>query len=129
MIKAFKDRSINLDKPVRVYRCLHREGKTYSILQYGVVVGHCTELSLKDVRFIVHEGAQKKVRETKQKNVHAFIEGYLNPNKISLDNINDIMTIKYNPYVNKGFTELNNNTVVHDGKYLTIGINGVVLYK
>lgn len=76
-IEAFKDRTIDLTKPVRVYRNLH--AKVYSIKQGGRVVAHATRLALMDCRFIVNEKGRQRVIAQKRKNVHAFIEGTLTP--------------------------------------------------
>jgi hypothetical protein len=74
-ITPFKKRKINLKKPVLVYRALNRKGRVYSLKQNGLVVGHSTCLMLADAEFIVSKAGQKRARETKQRNVHAYIKG------------------------------------------------------
>lgn len=66
---------IDTAKKVRVYRNLHR--KCYSVKQDGLVRCHSDHVTLRDCKFIVSKAGQKRVRDEKKKNVHAFIEGYL----------------------------------------------------
>lgn len=79
MIKPYLKRSIDYTAFVEVYRCLTRKGKVYSIRQFGVVVGHTKAIILRNTDFIVQKGGQKRARESKSRNVHAFIRGYIDP--------------------------------------------------
>ena len=47
-IVPFKERAINLEERVQVYRNLHRAGRTYSVKQKGLVVAHATRICLRD---------------------------------------------------------------------------------
>ena len=58
---------------VRVYWNLHR--RKWSIQQGGLVIDHRDSLFLTKANFTVREGGQKRVRESGQKNVHAFVCG------------------------------------------------------
>ena len=58
---------------IKVYRNLHN-GKL-SIKQGDKVIGHCRSITMKDVSFICNEKGRDRVRRTKQKNVHAWLEG------------------------------------------------------
>ena len=58
---------------VRVYWNLHR--RKWSIQQDGLVIDHRDSLFLTKASFTVREGGQKRVRESGQKNVHAFVYG------------------------------------------------------
>ena len=62
-------------KKVRVYRNLHK--KTYSVKQGSLVRCHADQVTLRDCQFIVSKAGQRRVRDERRKNVHAFIEGYV----------------------------------------------------
>lgn len=78
MITPFKNRTIDMSKPVRVYRNLNAKksaGVVWSIMQNGLVVAHSNSVLLGDARTVVRPAGQKRLKETGKKNVHAFIEG------------------------------------------------------
>ena len=101
-------RPINYDKPVFVYR-----KKCWSIKQGGLVVGYSIHLTLKDAKCIVNKKGNEKVRITKQKNVHAFIKGYI------CDNFEfNGESISYNPYINDTF--IMNSNPVYDLCYVSL---------
>ena len=66
---------IDPSKKVRIYRNLHK--KCFSVKQNNRVLVHADSVSLEEVKFIVSKAGQKRVRDEKKKNVHAFIEGYV----------------------------------------------------
>ncbi len=72
---SFKNRTINPNAKIKVYRNLHN-GKM-SIQQGGLVVGHCDEILLNRAEFVVNESGRQRVIKEKRKNVHAFVVGYL----------------------------------------------------
>lgn len=74
-MKGYKNREIHLNKPVKVYRNLHK--KCWSVKQSGLVVGHTNYLILKDCIFTVNQNSRNKVIEQRKKNVHAFVIGYI----------------------------------------------------
>ena len=51
---------INPDKPVRVYRNLHK--KVISVKQDGLVCCHADNVVLQNCKFIVSKAGQKRVR-------------------------------------------------------------------
>src|SRR5690554_667673 len=73
--KPYKNREINLEKEVEVYRCLNRKGKVYSIKQDGLVVAHTDALTMRDVKFIINQSGKKRCIDKKVRNVHAYIKG------------------------------------------------------
>ena len=93
MIKYIKNRSINPDKPVKVYWNLHRN--CYSVQQNGLVVCHADQVELKDVTFKVSEKGRQRVLKERRKNVHAFVVGYLDDD--FADRYWDVKIV-YNPY-------------------------------
>lgn len=58
---------------VKVYYNIRK--KILSVLYKGKVVMHTEEIYLRNVKFKVNEAGRQRVLATKQKNVHAFIEG------------------------------------------------------
>lgn len=87
---------INPDKPLRVYRNLNRNvdgQKGWWSVKQGVVRFHCSQIRLKNVRFLVNEKLRQQVVDTKRKVVHAFVEGYL-----TKEDYPNLAEIRYNPY-------------------------------
>jgi len=66
---------IDPTKKIRVYRNLHKN--CFSVKQDGLVRCHADHVTLQDCKFIVSKAGQKRVRDEKKKNVHAFVEGLL----------------------------------------------------
>lgn len=77
MIIPFKKRRLSHYEPVEVYRNLNKNGIWYSVRQGGKVIGHATEISLKDVIFHVNEKGRKRVKKTGRRNVHAWVKGHV----------------------------------------------------
>lgn len=76
---------------VRVYRNLHN--KKYSIQHKGRVIAHLDQVTLDEVTFSVQPAGQAKVRETKRKQVHAFVNGVIVAPGHAL-----VRSVRYNPY-------------------------------
>jgi hypothetical protein len=85
---------LNPEKPCRIYRNLHTG--LWSVKQ-GVVRFHTNCIFLKAARFIVSEKGRQRVLREKQKNVHAYVEGYIcsRPHHFSIDGCYEVT---YNPY-------------------------------
>lgn len=98
-IKSFKNRKVNFNKPVDVYRNINMRGaRVYSLRQNGLVMGHATQLNLRNCKFHINKKGQSRVRREQSKNVHAWIKG-----KISLPNPKLNYVINYNPYAYDNF--------------------------
>jgi len=85
---------------VEVYYNLHRH--LFSIRHKGKVIGHRRHVSLTDVKFAVQPAGRKKVLETGQKNVHAFVRGEL----VDYQNICHLdmpKQVTYNPHKYESF--------------------------
>lgn len=99
----YKNRKVVYTKPVRVYRNLTftkgwaepDSGPWYSIRQGDHVVAHAREVSLMDCTFIVQEPGRQRVLATGQKNVHAFVQGFLVPGPFTRDLAR--LRARYNP--------------------------------
>lgn len=88
-----------------VYRNLHTD--TWSVREDGVVVDHPDAVAILNPRFVVQPAGNRKVRESRRKNVHAFVRGqrvdteeYWNP---AYDN--KFRRATYNPYQNTSFVD------------------------
>jgi hypothetical protein len=104
--------SIFVNKKVMVYYNLHK--KTFSVRYDNKVILHADYVKLNDVEFRVRTGGKERVRQEKNKNVHAFVIGTLldyceypcenlpsEPN----DNIVTYNPYKYDSYVMKNTEE------------------------
>lgn len=101
----------DITKPVLIYRNLTK--RCWSIKQNGLVVAYTNNIILKDAICVVNQKGNQKVRQEKQKNVHAYIKGII---YTTLDELvfNEIIT--YNPYIHDTFIN-NNNQPVYKIKY------------
>lgn len=91
-IKPYKNRTVNKDKFVFVYRNLHNG--LLSIKQKNVI-GYTDFILLKNIHFIIHQSGYRETIKNNSKTVHAFVKGYLSNEDICLDNA---IQIFYNPY-------------------------------
>lgn len=118
-----------LDPKVRVYRNLHLHGVVYSMQARGRVIGHAENILLKNARFIVQKGGQAKVRETKSKIVHAFVDGEIitDPKEMGLmikkiNNANN--TAYYNPYTTNTFVDKDGRELFEASLVLLTSVGG-----
>ena len=74
---------------VNVYRNVKKKPSILSIRcsASGLVLGHALHAELTDCQFVVQTSGQFRVRETKRKNVHAWISG-------NLEYVTDFSSIK-----------------------------------
>ena len=105
---------------VEVYKNLRKQ--CYSIRQKGKVIGYALVLAMSNVDFVVQQGGRKRVLESGQKNVHAFLRGFIHvsdsdQSKFDLpynlqssiyddfhSNPLDWLDFNYNPFVSDTFT-------------------------
>lgn len=97
----YKNRTIDVSKPIDLYRCLNRKGFIFSMRQFGKVVAHTDKIVLTDCKMIVNKAGKKKAIYTNNRNVHAFIKGYISDN----DSIKNTFSfiLKYNPFSSDNF--------------------------
>ena len=114
---------IDVSRPVEVYRNLHK--KCWSVRQRGKVLLHTDYITLKDCNFVVNEKGRQKVLETKRKNVHAFIRGYLiHPSKTAFHKEGvEFTVITYNPYHNDNFLSNGEDTESADFVDMAYGMD------
>lgn len=79
------------NKPVHVYKNIRQ--KKFSIRQNGRVVAHLDKVLLKDCEFKVQPAGRQKVLDTKTKNVHAYVKGFIVSSTPKL-----VTQVYYNPY-------------------------------
>ena len=77
---------------VRCYYNLHK--KCISVQHKGKVIDHTYYIVLENVKFIVQPAGRRKVLETKNKNVHAFVEGDI----VERGHGVEWKRVSYNPY-------------------------------
>lgn len=118
MIKAYKNRSIDPEKPVMVYWNIRLD--CYSVKQSGKLVAHADQVELRDVTFKVSEAGRQRVLKERRKNVHAFIVGYLDEHfaKRCWD-----VKIVYNPYKYDSFRLwIDDTTTVKSAEAVILGM-------
>ena len=119
--KADERYRIDLSKPVKVYRNLHKG--CWSIKQNGLVKAHSDEVNLFDCNFLVNEKNRQKVIKEKRKNVHAFVKGYIWNTPVDL-----IKQASYNPYANNYFYDVNDLVSIHKAHFVR-AIDGKLFYN
>ena len=95
---------------VRIYWNLHKKVWSVQDIKSNKVVADRQFVTIRDAKFVVRKGGQKRVREEGKKNVHAFAVGYVD-DKFNINNIkpspNDAnfvwQRVTYNPYKNDYF--------------------------
>lgn len=99
-ITPFKNRTIDFNKPVCIYRNLMRKGVVWSVKQDGLVVGHVLhELMLADPQLLVRAAGRQRAIKTKHRNVHAMIKGWV----VEDEKNTRFSRITYNPFITDGF--------------------------
>jgi hypothetical protein len=118
MLHPYKNRLVNLDKPVKVYRKIEKTSSifSYSIMQDNLVVAHGRNFILRDVKPLINKSGLGRVKKEKQKNVHAFLCGYLVDGEIELVGGQKIC---YNPIKDTCFKVCDNEFVFSDKVFFT----------
>lgn len=106
-IIPYKGRVLDQSKPIKVYRNLgHSSPCKWSVMQGRLVIGHSDALCIRDVKPHVNVKTQKKIRQTKRKAVHAWLEGFIVGGGMGVDALSTACAgtpISYNPYKNDTF--------------------------
>lgn len=130
MITSHCGRQIDTDKPVEVYRNLHK--KLWSIRQDGKVCGHARQVYLKDAEFIVSESGRQRVIEEKRKNVHAYVKGYLTDvwavreleqRTCTPDECLPYQVATYNPYLYAKFVDKSSKQPIISAEFVDMDID------
>jgi hypothetical protein len=113
-------------KYVRVYRNLHKNCFSVVDSKTGRVIMHTQELNLENAVFKVRESGRLKVLETKQKNVHAFVCGYISE---SPPCGGDLVEVSYNPYFSGSFFNKETKEDVQEAFYVKLCNGKTILAK
>lgn len=97
----FKDRKLDYNKPVKIYRYLNRKGYIFSIMQNNKVVAHTDFFVVKNPEFKINKSGKNRVLKTNERNVHAFIVGYLGNDDDILNSFS--WELRYSPFELNGF--------------------------
>ena len=119
MITPYKSRYLEITKPILVYRNLNK--KCLSIKQNGIIVAHADSVTLKSCTFIVNEGGRQRVLTERQKNVHAYIKGFLTEDR------GEQLTkeIYYNPYITNTFVFRDTNNPTSTANLIRVNTKGI----
>ena len=118
---------IDPSKKVRVYRNLHK--KCFSFKQDGLVRCHVDNVVLEDCKFIVSKAGQKRVRDEKKKNVHAFVEGFVADVHKADNHFSDTPwdCVYYNPYECEGFINTSSERVAEFAEFVDLDADDPVI--
>lgn len=121
---------------VRVYKNLHKN--CYSVKAHegpmkGLVIAHKNEIVLNDVVFRVGEKSRQRVIREGAKNVHAYVEGNIDPSMLEsksayvdgIEIMGDLRKIRYNPYERGEFYTLDDLEPIHHANSCVLCDTGV----
>jgi hypothetical protein len=112
---------IDEQRPVYIYRNLHKN--CLSVQQDGLVKCYVFRILLEDAEFRVSEAGRTKVRETKNKNVHAKVKGLVS-NITEEEFPLSWIRCFYDPYVTDAFTEMQSGRHVASADLVSIDYKG-----
>ena len=128
MIKLYKNRILDPDKPVQVYKNLHKN--QWSIKQGSLVIAHADNLIMRQCKFKVNETGRQKVLKTQSKNVHAVIEGFIcdkipDDTYSSDDDCHYYRCVSYNPYKFSFFYDKNDYSPIYMAGWVDMDVNDI----
>jgi len=107
-----------------IYKNLHKN--CFSVRRGGKVTQYAEKLVVVDVKFAVQLAGRQKVLDCKQKNVHAFIRGFLDTYPINQDFDPAIgERISYNPYKFGCFYLTSTEMPIFEAQVVLLTSNGV----
>lgn len=80
-----------------------------------MVIGYSDDLFLHEAKFKVSEAGRQRVLNSRIKNVHAGVEGYILEYKVDLP-----FKAKYNPYLNSSFVDKDKLTPVYSASVVRL---------
>ncbi len=130
---------VEMKDQVQVYRNLHKtleDGtKVYSVKNdKGIVVDHVTQIAIYKPILRVGPKGNKRVRDEKRKNVHAYMQGKKMRESLIDDyntgiGIHEWKQITYNPYRHKSFVLVEDESVaVREAWFAEVRRDGVWVY-
>ena len=118
---------IDPNKKMKVYFDLY--DKTWTVRQdentcqempSGKKVGQWNYIQVKNPQYVVHQEGKERVRREKQKNIHAYICGYVIEELPSMPSRQEF--ISYDPYKDDSFVIHNTNNSIHSSPYAMMQI-------
>lgn len=124
---------------VRVYKNLHKNCYSVKAMEgsmKGLVIAHCDNIVLRDVRYLVYQKGRERVLREKCKNVHAYVEGNIvsivpiNKSKFSIPLYTDLpfkdtLPVTYNPYKYDSFVFTDGETAINNSNYVILNSQGI----
>lgn len=134
VFKRYRGREVRQGEPTWVYRNLMRtDGPWYSLVQRGVVVAHAREVALHQCEYRVRQGGRRRVLETGVKNVHAFVVGFLWPDRPTWADFGEEVVGRYNPKLCTTFEVAEPDTggwvPVHKSRAAYLGPAGLLVWS
>ncbi len=125
-IKIINNEALGLE--VEVYKNLHNGLWSVRSKKTKRILGHAGTVLLDGVKFKVSESGRKRVIESGQKNVHAFVIGKL----VAFDGLvsvvhldfDDLHQVRYNPFLFWSFVKSKDETPIYsaDGCLMVEGV-------
>lgn len=102
---------------VWAFRNLHHTGVMWSVRHKGLTIMHTPEIILKNCTFPIWKSGQAKVRNTGQKNVHAFVKGEMIVEPTEIYQLYKKLKKSknyayYNPFKNDTFIQSDGNELI-----------------
>lgn len=118
--KPYKGRNVEFGQKVDVYRNLHTDnGYSIRCSKTGLVLAHCSTVTLKNAKFVVSESGRQKTIEQNRKRVHAYVRGELAAINTALPK--GFEKIVYNPYYTANFMQARFNLPVEEAEIVYCG--------
>ena len=100
--------NIQTTNRVEVYKNLRLGCWSVRDLKTGKVIDHTAQIYIKDAELVVHPAGRARVLKTRQKNVHAFVRGYIDTEagknrEGGFWRSPNLWRATYNPYSNESF--------------------------
>ena len=114
MIEMVKNRTLTKFQEVEVY--YHYRKKMFSIRdkKTTLVLAHVHNVTLENCIFKVSESGRNRVRQTKQKNVHAWITGNFISANTEFINLKEMNIAYYEPKTTDSFVDVNTHKKVQE---------------
>lgn len=126
MIAQYKNRQLNLNDKIQVYRNLNNNTFSIRCAKTKLVLAHGEGFILSDGQPIVHEKSRLKVVEKKSRTVHVYIEGYYG-GLFDEWNCDVYDEAYYNPYFTDKFIAKSENVEIIKGDFLFMDSKAYVL--
>lgn len=93
---------MEISDQVEVYWNINKKCFSVRDTKTNKVILHTDKISLENAKFVVRQGGRNRVLREKQKNVHAFVRGYICTNKFP----DGARAATYNPYKHDSFVDI-----------------------